>query len=264
MDDFWKRIRLERGSDILKLKMLKCVTTKIDSGNINVNTSENKEFKKLMETCSKSKSSLAKFNVCHTSTYSFITVKQSDAIKKSVDGDCVIVLPTGSGKSLIFQILPFTIPDSCIIVSCPLDAILCEQADKLGDSCIYLDAATVKLLEKDTQNTQYATQKLRNAQCSYIIGHPELLTSEAVKKIFLTKPWQNKVTHLVVDEAHVVRSWTESDFRLSFKDLKTLRATFPNIKVMALTATATAETIQKLADSLLMVEYQTVTSSPDR
>ena len=73
-----------------------------------------------------------------------------------------------------------------------------------------------------------------------------------------------QITHIVVDEAHCVLSWGKSEFRPAFMEVCSLRASLPDAKMVALTATATSEAIAEISEALLMRQPSLVKASPDR
>ncbi|XP_053400435.1 uncharacterized protein LOC123560344 [Mercenaria mercenaria] len=80
----------------------------------------------------------------------------------------------------------------------------------------------------------------------------------------MSHPLANRITNMVVDEAHCILSWGASEFRPAYKKLGMLRAVVPNVKVLALTATATLKGQEEIISSLHMHDTKVISASPDR
>lgn len=136
--------------------------------------------------------------------------KQIAAIRAitSQNKDCFCVLPTGYGKSLIYQVLPFVFDgtssvnsNSMIIVVSPLNAIMEEQITKLQTQGI--PCAVLRM--SDDINI---TEDLKTAKLRILFAHPEVLVENvAVKKLLKSCHYQKNVKAIVVDEAHLVVQW---------------------------------------------------------
>lgn len=152
--------------------------------------------------------------------------------------DTLALLPTGGGKSLCFQVPGLALGGTTLVVS-PLIALMNDQVmnlQKRGISAIAISAA-MNFKEIDVALNNAA---LGHVQFIYI--SPERLQNET----FLQKLSYLPVTLIAVDEAHCISQWGY-DFRPSYLKISALRAYFPGIKMIALTASATkhvAEDIQ--------------------
>lgn len=230
-----------------------------------------------IEQCLIHKQYLARLNTSQHKIYPGLLPKQIDAIKKSVAGDALIVLPTGYGKSLIFEILPYTkLPYASIIVASPLNAIITEQLVKLQNVSIHINDSVVEglvhhddkemygPLTEEAMQEKLAIEKFKEGKYLYIIGHPEHLLHNKVKEVLASVHWKKKISHIVVDEAHLVLTWGKSQFRPSFLQLKSLRAIQPEAKVLALTATASVQSQKEIAKALLMKHEGIISVPPDR
>ncbi|XP_053404947.1 uncharacterized protein LOC128558764 [Mercenaria mercenaria] len=80
----------------------------------------------------------------------------------------------------------------------------------------------------------------------------------------MSHPLANRITNMVVDEAHCILLWGASEFRPAYKKLGMLRAVVPNVKVLALTATATLKGQEEIISSLHMHDTKVISASPDR
>jgi bloom syndrome protein len=152
-----------------------------------------------------------------------------DYINKNPQKDIFILSPTSSGKSLCFQ-LPALYYDGLSIIISPLKSLIYDQVQALQSKNI--DAV---LLSGDTKESDkdYIIKNISNYKLIYTT--PETLLSnyclfDALKK--------NKINRFVIDEAHCVSTWGH-DFRPKYLKLYEIRKEFPNVPIMALTATAT-------------------------
>ena len=144
--------------------------------------------------------------------------------------DVFALLPTGGGKSLCFQ-LPALLRDGVTIVVSPLIALMKDQVDALQTSGI---AAT--FLNSTLAGTE-ARERLRGLdrnQFRLLYVAPERLMMEN----FLERALNWNIAQIAIDEAHCISEWGH-DFRPEYRELKKLRTLFPDVPIMALTATAT-------------------------
>src|SRR5437868_3847880 len=144
--------------------------------------------------------------------------------------DVFALLPTGGGKSLCFQ-LPALLRDGVTIVVSPLIALMKDQVDALRTSGI---AATFL---NSTLAGNEARERLRGLdrnQFRLLYVAPERLMMEN----FLERALNWNIAQIAIDEAHCIIEWGQ-DFRPEYRELQKLRTHFPDIPIMALTATAT-------------------------
>ncbi|XP_070532787.1 probable ATP-dependent DNA helicase RecS [Ptychodera flava] len=208
----------------------------------------------MLEFVCKTKLILSKLNEKRSSPYFGYKPKQVDCLKASLQGDCIGLLPTGYGKSLIFESLPYmmqgtTAPSTVIIIS-PLNAIIEEQLRKLTDDAVQITAT-------------FDESRIHACQHTYVLSHPEDILKPNIFRVMRNEMWQTKVSHIVIDEAHCVVQWG-ADFRPKFRDLKDLRALFNKAHVLALTATASKRTQEEITAQLLLHRTTIVSASIDR
>ena len=134
--------------------------------------------------------------------------------------DVIAVLPTGFGKSLLFQLLPDVMhtKSSCniVIVVCPLTSIIEDQLKILKDMGI--NAKTLhsskkrindvtNLFDEETEDGDYEVHMTDYDECKILFAHPEDLLSEVGKTLLKSDVFQKNVVACVIDEAHCVEMW---------------------------------------------------------
>ncbi len=147
-------------------------------------------------------------------------------------GDALVVMPTGSGKSVIYQLPALLLPGLTIVVS-PLIALMKDQKDKLMAQGV--DAVAM--------HSHLSTLESREAHRQIQEGEGELLylTPERFKdRDFFEHLLNRKVSMFVIDEAHCVSQWGH-DFRPDYLSLASIAKRLGRPPILALTATATQE-----------------------
>ncbi|HUF28654.1 MAG TPA: RecQ family ATP-dependent DNA helicase [Gemmatimonadaceae bacterium] len=169
---------------------------------------------------------------------------QWEGIQPLLEGrDSLVVMPTGSGKSLIFQ-LPALLVDGLTIVVSPLIALMKDQQDKL--QAMGIDALAIHSHLTDRESTELCAKVERGE------GEILYLTPERFKdREFFERLLQRRVALFVVDEAHCVSQWGH-DFRPDYLSLGAIATRLGRPPVLALTATATAEVREDIARQLGM------------
>jgi ATP-dependent DNA helicase RecQ len=168
---------------------------------------------------------------------------QEDAIRAVLDGrDVMVVMHTGAGKSLIYQLPALLLPGLTVVVS-PLIALMKDQTDKLDE--LGVEAWTIN-------SSQSAAQK-REAEAA-VAGHGKILyvTPERFRdREFFELLLERQVSLFVVDEAHCVSQWGH-DFRPDYMMLGGVAERLGRPPVMALTATASPEVREDVVRQLRM------------
>jgi ATP-dependent DNA helicase RecQ len=156
---------------------------------------------------------------------------QVDAIAAVLDGrDTLAVLPTGSGKSAVYQVAAALIDGPTVVVS-PLIALQHDQARAIGDTAAG-EAAAINSTLSATERAALL-DAVEGGEIEFVLVAPEQLTTEAtVEKLRAARP-----SLLVVDEAHCVSSWGH-DFRPDYLQLGHVVAALGHPRLLALTATA--------------------------
>ncbi|MDR2480130.1 MAG: RecQ family ATP-dependent DNA helicase [Treponema sp.] len=168
----------------------------------------------------------------------------------------IVILPTGAGKSLCFQ-LPAMIMEGPTLVIYPILSLMADQERRLrerGFSPVILRGG------QSPAERQAIWENLRQGKSKFIIANPEVLLTPQVM-MQLTKI---KVIHIVIDEAHCVSEWGES-FRPGYLEINTIIKTLNAPLVTAFTATASAPVLEKIKQYIFgCLEARQITGSPDR
>lgn len=171
---------------------------------------------------------------------------QWEPIKALLEGrDALVVMPTGSGKSLIYQLAALSLPGLTVVVS-PLIALMKDQTDKLGAQGV--DAVAM--------HSHLSTGEAREAHRQISAGEGELLylTPERFKdREFFERLLGRNVSLFVIDEAHCVSQWGH-DFRPDYLSLGSIAKRLGRPPILALTATATQEVQDDIVRQLSMHE----------
>ncbi len=188
--------------------------------------------------------------------YSSFRPLQKEIITDILNGkDVFVLMPTGAGKSICYQV-PALLSDGLTIVVSPLISLMKDQVDGMrqnGIACAYLNSS----LSRKDQDAIY-TQLLAN-KIKLLYVAPERLMQNAFVE-FLQKL---RVSSFAIDEAHCISEWGH-DFRPEYKDLKFLKQFFPEVSIMALTATATDRVRVDIVKTLRLQDAQTFTASFNR
>lgn len=170
-------------------------------------------------------------------------------------GDAVVLMPTGGGKSLCYQV-PSIVREGTGVVISPLIALMQDQVDALlavGVSAAFLNS-TQSPEERDRVERAYLAGEL-----DLLYVAPERLGSEATKR-FLAN---GRIALFAIDEAHCVSQWGH-DFRPDYLSLGDLAERWPDVPRIALTATATDATHREITDRLHLQNARHFVASFDR
>jgi len=169
--------------------------------------------------------------------------------------DSVVVLPTGGGKSLCYQV-PALLRDGLAIIVSPLIALMKDQVDALTECGI--NAAAVNSSLSSDERWQIANQ-IRDGIIKILYIAPERLCTDKMLN-FLS---DQKLSFLAVDEAHCISSWGHN-FRPEYRILGQLRERFPDLDMHAYTATATEQVRDDIAVQLKLKSPETLVGNFDR
>ncbi len=182
--------------------------------------------------------------------------EQADIICHVAAGnDALVLMPTGGGKSLCYQI-PALLRDGCAIVVSPLIALMQDQVEALRQLGVRaeflnstLDGATAARIERE----------LRDGQLDLLYVAPERLLTQR----FLALLDASTIALFAIDEAHCVSQWGH-DFRREYRELTVLHERWPQVPRIALTATADPPTQREIAERLQLDDARRFVSSFDR
>lgn len=171
-------------------------------------------------------------------------------------GDQIILLPTGAGKSLCFQLPALLLPGLTLVVY-PLLSLMADQYRRLREAKV-----SVGILKGGQSEEERASlfRSLKNGELKIILSNPETLgnprTLEALVPLH--------ITHFVVDEAHCIAQWGET-FRPAYLNLAHIRATLKPKVTTAFTATASPFVVEKIREHLFEGTYpHQISANPDR
>ncbi|MFF2752661.1 RecQ family ATP-dependent DNA helicase [Psychrobacillus sp. NPDC058041] len=187
--------------------------------------------------------------------YSSFREGQEEIIQQVLKGrDVVAILPTGMGKSLLFQLPAYLMEGTVVIVS-PLLSLMQDQVEQLK----MLGEKRVVAINSflDFEQKEFVLQNLQAYK--FIFTSPEMLQNERFKKALSNI----EIAYIVADEAHCISQWG-FDFRPDYLRISTWLKTYPNLRVLALTATATKKVIQDIKRTLHMKDPYEFIHSLDR
>jgi len=198
----------------------------------------------------------AHYYLQHTYGFQDFRDSQADIIQALVDGkDTLVLMPTGGGKSLCYQI-PALVRDGCGVVISPLIALMQDQVDalqELGVRASFLNST------QDSATAQAIEQKLLNGDLDLLYIAPERLKQERMLNLLKTAT----IALFAIDEAHCVSQWGH-DFRADYLRLSVLHETFPQVPRIALTATADERTRTEILSRLDLHAAEKYISGFDR
>ncbi len=168
--------------------------------------------------------------------------------------DAVVLMPTGGGKSMCYQI-PALISDGCAIVVSPLLALMKDQVDALVASGIPADAVNS---QKSDDENRTVIERVYKGLVKLLYISPEKLLSDM-------DSWSKLmgVSLIAIDEAHCISQWGH-DFRPEYARLNEVKSRFPNVAIMALTATADRLTREDIRHQLHIDQATIFETSFDR
>ncbi len=167
---------------------------------------------------------------------------QEEAIEHILEKkDLLTILPTGSGKSLIFQ-LPTLMMEGTTVVISPLIALMQDQVVNL--QVIGISAKMISSQNSNEENNQ-TFNELLNGELKFLYIAPERFTSP----YFLNQLHNVNINFFVIDEAHCVSEWGH-EFREDYQKLGLLKTNFPNTPISCFTATATRSVEQDILRTL--------------
>jgi ATP-dependent DNA helicase RecQ len=174
-------------------------------------------------------------------------------------GDALVLMPTGGGKSLCYQIPALLRPGVGIVVS-PLIALMQDQVDalrQLGVKAAYLNSSLTTDAAREVQG------QLLRGELDLLYVAPERLMNGNFLALLEHIQQAHGLALFAIDEAHCVSQWGH-DFRPEYRELTILRERFPTVPRIALTATADAPTRREIIERLSLEQARQFVSSFDR
>jgi len=182
--------------------------------------------------------------------------QQQAIVGQLIDGgDALVLMPTGGGKSLCYQIPALVRQGTGIVVS-PLIALMQDQVDALreaGVSAAYLNSSLSAEDQRDVE------RRLLAGELNLLYVAPERLLTPR----FMSLLERTEVALFAIDEAHCVSQWGH-DFRPEYRELAVLHQRFPQVPRIALTATADDRTREEIVERLALQQARQFVSSFDR
>ncbi len=181
---------------------------------------------------------------------------QAEVIQSIYDGkDVLLLMPTGGGKSICYQIPALTRAGCCIVVS-PLISLMKDQVEGLvanGVRAAFLNSSLSHGEQQKVGNDLY------NGRLDLLYTSPEKMCSQEFYNLLKAA----KINLFAIDEAHCISSWGH-DFRPEYRKLTFLKKSFPQVPVIAVTATADKLTRMDIARQLHLDEPEVFVASFDR
>jgi len=188
--------------------------------------------------------------------YDNFRAHQADIIDQQIQGnDALVLMPTGGGKSLCYQI-PALLRDGTGVIISPLIALMQDQVDalrQLGIKAAYLNSTL------DYEASREVERQLLDKQLDLLYIAPERLTTQPMLELLD----RSSIALFAIDEAHCVSQWGH-DFRPEYQQLKILHQRYPDVPRIALTATADKRTQDEIITQLQLENAVVFTTSFDR
>lgn len=207
------------------------------------------------------KSSLSAQQILHdVFGYTAFRGKQQAIVAHVAEGgDALVLMPTGGGKSLCYQLPALLRPGTGIVIS-PLIALMQDQVEtlnQLGVQAAFLNSSL------NASAAREVSRRLLQSELKLLYVAPERLLTSGFLNLLERMQARHGLALFAIDEAHCVSQWGH-DFRPEYRKLTVLHQRFPNVPRIALTATADAPTRAEIVERLALEEAQQFVASFDR
>ncbi|SFI14554.1 ATP-dependent DNA helicase RecQ [Halpernia frigidisoli] len=180
--------------------------------------------------------------------FSAFRENQEEIIDSVISGnDNLILLPTGGGKSLCYQLPALLLEGTCLVIS-PLLSLMKDQVSQLKNRGIEAEYISSEL---DDIEAEIIYNNCRDEVTKLLYVSPERL----MDPIFLNHLNDIKLSFIAVDEAHCISEWGQ-DFRPSYQNISKFRSNFSQLSCIALTATATPKVLNEIEKKLELKKVQ--------
>ena len=185
----------------------------------------------------------------------FLPLQEEIITKVLAKRDTLVLMPTGGGKSLCYQLPALRLKGLTLVVS-PLIALMKDQVDGLGANGVPAGLLNSTLAAQEAHQVQ---DQARQGKIKILYVAPERLALPGFQRFLQSLD----VSLIAIDEAHCISEWGH-DFRPDYRNLKSLRRDFPGVPVIALTATATEPVREDIVNQLGLDKPEIFISSFNR
>lgn len=187
----------------------------------------------------------------HYFKFSAFRENQLESINATCQGlDTLILMPTGGGKSICYQ-LPAILSNGLTVVVSPLKSLIADQVNRMQSLNVKTSALSGETQENESDDIYHDLRQDWPEHKLLYVTPEKINASNFLISVFRRLYERNLLARFVIDEAHCVSTWG-ADFRPDYRKLGKLRSLFPNVPIMALTATAPPKVRDDILEQLGM------------